>query len=68
MASVVDSTAERVDDASKRNRWSLSGIARRPEFGAVVATPLVYLFFRHNDAGRGFRLNRRNRGLARHVR
>jgi hypothetical protein len=54
MASVVDSTAERVDDASKRNRWSLSGIARRPEFGAVVATLLVYLFFAITTQGAGF--------------
>ena len=54
MASVVDSTAERVGDTSKRNRWSLGGITRRPEFGAVVATALVYLFFAITTHGAGF--------------
>ena len=54
MASVVDSAAEGVHDASGRGRWSLKGMARRPEFGAVVATALVYLFFAITTQGAGF--------------
>ena len=54
MASVVDSAAERVHDTSGRGRWSLKGMARRPEFGAVVATALVYLFFAITMQGAGF--------------
>ena len=54
MASVVDSTAEGVHDTSRRGRWSLKGMARRPEFGAVVATALVYLFFAITTQGAGF--------------
>jgi ABC-type branched-subunit amino acid transport system ATPase component len=45
MASVMDSAAEAVHDTSGRGRWSSKGMARRPEFAAVVATALVYLFF-----------------------
>jgi hypothetical protein len=54
MASVVDSAAEGVHDPSGRGRWSLKGMARRPEFGAVVATVLVYLFFAITTQGAGF--------------
>ena len=54
MASVVDSAAEGVHDTSGRGRWSLKGMARRPEFGAVVATALVYLFFAITTQGAGF--------------
>ena len=54
MASVVDSAAQGVHDTSARGRWSLKGMARRPEFGAVVATVLVYLFFAVTTQGAGF--------------
>ena len=54
MASVVNSTAEGVHDTSGRGRWSLRRMATRPEFGAVVATVLVYLFFAITTHGAGF--------------
>jgi hypothetical protein len=54
MASVVDSAAEGVHSTPGRARWSLKGMARRPEFGAVVATALVYLFFAITTQGAGF--------------
>jgi hypothetical protein len=54
MASIVDSAAERVHGTSARSRWSLKGMTRRPEFGAVVGTALVYLFFAITTQGAGF--------------
>jgi simple sugar transport system permease protein len=54
MTSAVDSPTEGVHDTPGRTRWSLKGMARRPEFGAVVATVLVYLFFAITTQGAGF--------------
>jgi simple sugar transport system permease protein len=54
MASVVDSSPDGVHATPARSRWSWKGMARRPEFGAVVATLLVYLFFAVTTQGAGF--------------
>lgn len=55
MTSLVDSTAKEGDrEPSARSRWSLRRLARRPEFGAFVATVLVYLFFAIATHGAGF--------------
>jgi hypothetical protein len=54
MTSALDSATEGVHDTPRRGWWSSSGMARRPEFGAVVATVLVYLFFAITTQGAGF--------------
>lgn len=54
MTSIAEPTAEGERPASRRSRWSLKQMARRPEFGAFVATVLVYAFFAVSTQGAGF--------------
>jgi len=54
MTSIAEPTAEGERPASWRSRWSLKQMARRPEFGAFVATVVVYAFFAVSTRGAGF--------------
>lgn len=53
MTSIAGPTAKG-EPAPRRGRWSLKQWARRPEFGAFVATVLVYIFFAVSTHGAGF--------------
>ena len=48
------STASEPLDRTPKRRWSWMRIVRRPEFGAFVATVLVYAFFAVTTSGAGF--------------
>ncbi len=54
MTSIAEPTAEGDRPVTPRSRWSLREMARRPEFGAFVATVLVYAFFAVSTQGAGF--------------
>lgn len=54
MSSIAEPTAESNRPPSSVSRWSLRQMARRPEFGAFVATLLVYAFFAISTHGAGF--------------
>ena len=55
MTSLVEpTTGEGEVSAPPRNPWSLRSMVRRPEFGAFVATVLVYAFFAFSTRGAGF--------------
>jgi len=54
MTSIAEPVTEREFGVPSRRRWSPRQMARRPEFGAFVATVLVYAFFAVSTHGAGF--------------